>query len=76
MNVKAEHELLERKMRFFTKESAVDMQEMDEALAIVREVCMSCGGIYCSGASFVAVVAMISLGPLSTLSLVWFFSLP
>ncbi len=36
---RADYEVLERKMKFFTKESAVDFAEIEEALVLVKEVC-------------------------------------
>ena len=39
LTLKAEHELLQRKMSFFTKESAVDLADVEEALVLVKEVC-------------------------------------
>ena len=38
---RADYEVLERKMKFFTKESAVDFAEIEEALVLVKEVCRS-----------------------------------
>jgi hypothetical protein len=32
--------VIDRKMRYFTKESAVDFGDVEEALALVKEVCI------------------------------------